>query len=108
MPANKRKSPTLLAKVSIDFLMERMRRCEVHFIQALSPTIQSEQSALTEMPFLRMQIRGLRLVEAGRLIKQGYPDSLGFDEFMRKFKCLVKVSLSILRIPFSFDIVFSK
>lgn len=43
------------------------------------------------MPFLRMQIRGLRLVEAGRLIKQGYPDHLGFDEFMRKFKCLVKV-----------------
>ena len=91
LPANKRKSPTLQAKVTIDLLMEKIRRCKVHFIQTLSPAMQSEQSALTEMPFLRMQIRGLRLVEAGRLIKQGYPDSLGFDEFMRKFKCLVKV-----------------
>jgi myosin-18 len=91
LPANKRKSPTLQAKVSIDLLMEKIKRCEVHFVQSLSPTMQSEQSALTEMPFLRMQIRGLRLVEAGRLIKQGYPDSLGFDEFIRKYNCLIKV-----------------
>ena len=43
------------------------------------------------MPFLRMQIRGLRLVESGRFIKQGFPDSLNYDEFIRQFGCLVKV-----------------
>lgn len=91
LPAAKRKSPTLQAKVSVDLIMDKLRRCEVHFVNALSPTIQAEQSALTDMPFLRMQIRGLRLVESGRFIKQGFPDSLNYDEFIRQFGCLVKV-----------------
>ena len=91
LPATKRKSPTLQAKVSVDLIVDKLRRCEVHFVNALSPTIQAEQSALTDMPFLRMQIRGLRLVESGRFIKQGFPDSLNFDEFIRQFGCLVKV-----------------
>ena len=95
IPSNKRKSPTLNSKLSIDLIMDKIKRSDVHWITCLSPTLNPEQSALTEMPFLRMQLRGLRVIEAGRLIKQGYPDYLAFDEFQRKFSCLVSGKVGI-------------
>lgn len=42
LPAAKRKSPTLQAKVSIDLIMEKIKRCKVHFVQTLSPAIQGK------------------------------------------------------------------
>ena len=93
--AAKRKSWLLNAKWSLDAIMDRIRHTDVHWITCLSPQLNAEQSALTEMPFLRMQLRGSRVIETGRLVKNGFPDFLTFGEFQRTFGCLVKNKVGI-------------
>ena len=95
IPGNKRKSWLLNSKWSLDAIMDKIRHTDVHWITCLAPQLNAEQSALTEMPFLRMQLRGSRIIESGRLIKNGFPDYLPFGEFQRTFGCLVKNKVGI-------------
>uniref|UniRef100_A0A8C9WKU3 Myosin XVIIIAa n=1 Tax=Scleropages formosus TaxID=113540 RepID=A0A8C9WKU3_SCLFO len=94
-----------------DALMDTVRRSRVHFVHCLLPQAGTrvgdgdgrssrlaDAEALGEsadvghvqldVPLLRAQLRGSRLLDALRIYRQGYPDHMVFSEFRRRFDVL--------------------
>ncbi|KAL4657307.1 unconventional myosin-XVIIIa-like isoform X1 [Arapaima gigas] len=111
MAAIKKKSPCIQIKLQVDALMDTVRRTRVHFVHCLLPQVgagvgdaerrsshpgdaetQGENAdlgrMLLEVPLLRAQLRGSRLLDALRIYRQGYPDHMVFSEFRRRFDVL--------------------
>uniref|UniRef100_A0A674CI98 Myosin XVIIIA n=1 Tax=Salmo trutta TaxID=8032 RepID=A0A674CI98_SALTR len=90
--------------VSLDALLDTVRRSRVHFVHCLLPKAdalgvgmeprvahgESCDSGLMQLDvgLLRAQLRGSKLIDALRIYRQGYPDHMVFSEFRRRFDVL--------------------
>ncbi|XP_069767151.1 unconventional myosin-XVIIIa isoform X7 [Narcine bancroftii] len=113
--AVKKKSSCIQIKLQVDALLDTVKKSRIHFIYCLlpksdalterkvSPTpsmksgiietdIQAEnfEAGLMQLdvPLLRAQIRGCKLLDVLRIYRQGYPDQMVFSEFRRRFDVL--------------------
>ncbi|XP_028938009.1 unconventional myosin-XVIIIa isoform X4 [Ornithorhynchus anatinus] len=114
--AVKKKSLCIQIKLQVDALVDTIKKSKLHFVHCflpvaegwageprasasrrvsssseldLPPGEQCEASLLQlDVPLLRAQIRGSRLLDALRVYRQGYPDHMVFSEFRRRFEAL--------------------
>ncbi|XP_067864348.1 unconventional myosin-XVIIIa isoform X6 [Heptranchias perlo] len=113
--AVKKKSSCIQIKLQVDALIDTVKKSKIHFIHCLLPKADaftetkasptpSLKSGITEadaqaenfeaglmqldVPLLRAQIRGCKLLDALRIYRQGYPDHMVFSEFRRRFDVL--------------------
>ncbi|XP_043386947.1 unconventional myosin-XVIIIa isoform X6 [Chelonia mydas] len=112
--AVKKKSLCIQIKLQVDALVDTIKKSKVHFVHCLLPKaegwsgdpkglaarrISSSELDLhgehceaglmqLDVPLLRAQIRGSRLLDALRMYRQGYPDHMVFSEFRRRFDVL--------------------
>ncbi|XP_043855816.1 unconventional myosin-XVIIIa isoform X6 [Dromiciops gliroides] len=114
--AVKKKSLCIQIKLQVDALIDTIRKSKLHFIHCFLPVAEgwggeprsassrrvSSSSELDlppgepceagllplDIPLLRAQIRGSRLLDALRMYRQGYPDHMVFSEFRRRFDVL--------------------
>lgn len=97
----KRNSIMLQVKFTIDGIIDTLRRTGTHFVPCFllqhnggtqsvinsSSTIQNN-SDLVNVPLLRSQVRGSQIIEAARLHRLGFPESVPLSEFVRRFGLL--------------------
>eukprot|EP00090_Calanus_glacialis_P009359 TRINITY_DN17730_c0_g1_i1.p1 TRINITY_DN17730_c0_g1~~TRINITY_DN17730_c0_g1_i1.p1 ORF type:complete len:2011 (+),score=520.24 TRINITY_DN17730_c0_g1_i1:123-6155(+) len=97
----KRHSAALQVKFQIDGLIEQLRRTRVKFVHCFLPqhtaglcdvkspgnSPQTDQVSMN-IPLIRSQLRGAQILDAVRLHKIGFPESLGYGEFWRRFSLL--------------------
>ncbi|XP_077150424.1 unconventional myosin-XVIIIa isoform X3 [Ranitomeya variabilis] len=113
--AVKKKSLCIQIKLQVDALIDTIKKSKIHFIYCFLPKAEcftsdarlvpaarvgSSESDLSgercdaelmqvDVPLLRAQVRGSRLLDALRMYRQGYPDHMVFCEFRRRFDVLV-------------------
>ncbi|XP_008564570.1 PREDICTED: unconventional myosin-XVIIIa isoform X3 [Galeopterus variegatus] len=116
MAAVKKKSLCIQIKLQVDALIDTIKKSKLHFVHCFLPVAEgwageprssssrrvSSSSELDlpsgdhcepgllqlDVPLLRAQLRGSRLLDAMRLYRQGYPDHMVFSEFRRRFEVL--------------------
>nr|XP_032644636.1 unconventional myosin-XVIIIa isoform X7 [Chelonoidis abingdonii] len=112
--AMKKKSLCIQIKLQVDALVDTIKKSKIHFVHCLLPKaegwsgdpkglaaqrISSSELDLhgehceaglmqLDVPLLRAQVRGSRLLDALRMYRQGYPDHMVFSEFRRRFDVL--------------------
>nr|XP_042713944.1 unconventional myosin-XVIIIa isoform X22 [Chrysemys picta bellii] len=112
--AVKKKSLCIQIKLQVDALVDTIKKSKIHFVHCLLPKaegwsgdpkgpaarrISSSELDLhgehceaglmqLDVPLLRAQVRGSRLLDALRMYRQGYPDHMVFSEFRRRFDVL--------------------
>ncbi|XP_058019822.1 unconventional myosin-XVIIIa [Ahaetulla prasina] len=112
--AVKKKSVCIQIKLQVDALIDTLKKSKLHFVHCFLPKangwrgdakgpyaqrMSSSELDLhgehceaglmqLEVPLLRAQIRGSRLLDALRMYRQGYPDHMAFAEFRRRFDVL--------------------
>ncbi|KAG8590483.1 hypothetical protein GDO81_006778 [Engystomops pustulosus] len=113
--AVKKKSLCIQIKLQVDALIDTIKKSKIHFVYCFLPKAEafsgearlvpaarvgSSESDLSgercdaelmqvDVPLLRAQFRGSRLLDALRMYRQGYPDHMVFCEFRRRFDVLV-------------------
>ncbi|XP_018418931.1 PREDICTED: unconventional myosin-XVIIIa [Nanorana parkeri] len=113
--AVKKKSLCIQIKLQVDALIDTIKRSKTHFVYCFVPKVAafnsetrlvpahrvgSSESDLSgercdaelmqvDVPLLRAQLRGSRLMDALHMYRQGYPDHMVFCEFRRRFDILV-------------------
>lgn len=118
MAAVKKKSLCIQIKLQVDALIDTIKKSKLHFVHCFLPMaegrageprsassrrVSSSSSSELELPpgdpcepgllqldvpLLRAQLRGSRLLDAMRMYRQGYPDHMVFSEFRRRFDVL--------------------
>ncbi|XP_004684896.1 PREDICTED: unconventional myosin-XVIIIa isoform X6 [Condylura cristata] len=116
MAAVKKKSLCIQIKLQVDALIDTIKKSKLHFVHCFLPVAEgwageprsassrrvSSSSELDlpsgdsceagllqlDLPLLRAQLRGSRLLDAMRMYRQGYPDHMVFSEFRRRFDVL--------------------
>ncbi|XP_019595008.2 unconventional myosin-XVIIIa isoform X16 [Rhinolophus sinicus] len=116
MAAVKKKSLCIQVKLQVDALIDTIKKSKLHFVHCFLPVAEgwagesrsascrrvSSSSELDlpsgdhceagllqlDVPLLRAQLRGSRLLDAMRMYRQGYPDHMVFSEFRRRFDVL--------------------
>ncbi|XP_019401358.1 PREDICTED: unconventional myosin-XVIIIa isoform X14 [Crocodylus porosus] len=114
MAAVKKKSLCIQIKLQVDALIDTIKKSKVHFVHCLLPRAEGWAGAprglagrrvssseldlhgehceaglmQLDVPLLRAQVRGSRLLDALRMYRQGYPDHMVFSEFRRRFDVL--------------------
>ncbi|KAM5215584.1 unconventional myosin-XVIIIa isoform 23-T30 [Hipposideros larvatus] len=118
MAAVKKKSLCIQIKLQVDALIDTIKKSKLHFVHCFLPVaegwageprsascrrVSSSSSSELELPsgdhceagllqldvpLLRAQLRGSRLLDAMRMYRQGYPDHMVFSEFRRRFDVL--------------------
>ncbi|XP_011796227.1 PREDICTED: unconventional myosin-XVIIIa isoform X2 [Colobus angolensis palliatus] len=116
MAAVKKKSLCIQMKLQVDALIDTIKKSKLHFVHCFLPVAEgwageprsassrrvSSSSELDlpsgdhceagllqlDVPLLRAQLRGSRLLDATRMYRQGYPDHMVFSEFRRRFDVL--------------------
>ncbi|NWI65224.1 MY18A protein, partial [Todus mexicanus] len=113
--AVKKKSLCIQIKLQVDALIDSIKKSKLHFVHCLLPKAAGsggDPQALPcrrvsgselelpaaehceaglmqlDVPLLRAQLRGSRLLDALRMYRQGYPDHMVFAEFRRRFDVL--------------------
>ncbi|NXE29598.1 MY18A protein, partial [Ardeotis kori] len=112
--AVKKKSLCIQVKLQVDALIDSIKKSKLHFVHCFLPKVAAgggEPRALPcrrvsgselelpaehceaglmqlDVPLLRAQLRGSRLLDALRMYRQGYPDHMVFAEFRRRFDVL--------------------
>ncbi|NXD50348.1 MY18A protein, partial [Corvus moneduloides] len=111
--AVKKKSLCIQIKLQVDALIDSIKKSKLHLVHCFLPKAGgggdpqavlcrrvsgSELELPTEhceaglmqldVPLLRAQLRGSRLLDALRMYRQGYPDHMVFAEFRRRFDVL--------------------
>ncbi|KAF6019499.1 hypothetical protein EB796_022191 [Bugula neritina] len=95
----KRKSQSMSVKYQMDSLLDKISKMAVHFVIHLVPNSQDRQRShigtapltgdmVLDVPYIRLQIRGMQLLPAVRFHRQGYPEHLTFNEFIRRYSLL--------------------
>ncbi|KAK9412633.1 unconventional myosin-XVIIIa [Crotalus adamanteus] len=110
----KKRSVCIQIKLQVDALIDTLKKSKLHFVHCFLPKasawrgdakgpyarrVSSSEPDLhgehceaglmqLEVPLLRAQIRGSRLLDALRMYRQGYPDHMVFAEFRRRFEVL--------------------
>lgn len=102
----KKNSVMLQVKFTVDGIIDTLRRTEKHFIHCfllqhnagsssvVTPTgnAVSPFEDLVNIPLLRSQLRGSHVLEAARLHRLGFPESVPLAEFVRRFGLLGEIS----------------
>ncbi|XP_061607205.1 unconventional myosin-XVIIIa-like isoform X5 [Phyllopteryx taeniolatus] len=105
-----KKSVCIQIKLQVDALLDMVRRSRIHFVHCILPKadalkplsgsffkgVESETHGeggdcglmQLDVPLLRAQLRGSKLLDALRIHRQGYPDHMVFSEFRRRFDVL--------------------
>ncbi|XP_029466992.1 unconventional myosin-XVIIIa isoform X4 [Rhinatrema bivittatum] len=112
--AVKKKSLCIQIKLQVDALIDTIKKSKIHFVHCFlpkaegwtgeqrlvpAPRVSSSELDLRseshdaelmqlDLPLLRAQLRGSRLLDALRMHRQGYPDHMVFSEFRRRFDVL--------------------
>ncbi|NWU98207.1 MY18A protein, partial [Upupa epops] len=113
--AVKKKSLCIQIKLQVDALIDSIKKSKLHFVHCFLPKAagaSGDPRALPcrrvsgselelpvaehceaglmqlDVPLLRAQLRGSRLLDALRMYRQGYPDHMVFAEFRRRFDVL--------------------
>nr|XP_025973137.1 unconventional myosin-XVIIIa [Dromaius novaehollandiae] len=112
--AVKKKSLCIQIKLQVDALIDSIKKSKVHFVHCFLPKAEGAggdprglpsrrvsgseldlpaehcEAGLMQLdvPLLRAQLRGSRLLDALRMYRQGYPDHMVFAEFRRRFDVL--------------------
>ncbi|XP_042298160.1 unconventional myosin-XVIIIa isoform X3 [Sceloporus undulatus] len=113
--AVKKKSLCIQIKLQVDALIDTLKKSKLHFVHCFLPKadgwsggdsrgpyarrVSTSELDLhgehceaglmqLDVPLLRAQIRGSRLLDALRMYRQGYPDHMVFAEFRRRFDVL--------------------
>ncbi|XP_030392065.1 unconventional myosin-XVIIIa isoform X19 [Gopherus evgoodei] len=112
--AVKKKSLCIQIKLQVDALVDTIKKSKIHFVHCLLPKAEgwsgdpkglaARRLSSTELdlhgehceaglmqldvPLLRAQVRGSRLLDALHMYRQGYPDHMVFSEFRRRFDVL--------------------
>ncbi|KAJ7309093.1 hypothetical protein JRQ81_008411 [Phrynocephalus forsythii] len=112
--AVKKRSLCVQIKLQVDALIDTLKRSKLHFVHCFLPKAEGWSGDLRgpgarrvstseldlhgehceaglmqlDVPLLRAQIRGSRLLDALRMYRQGYPDHMVFAEFRRRFDVL--------------------
>ncbi|KFO75703.1 Unconventional myosin-XVIIIa, partial [Cuculus canorus] len=112
--AVKKKSLCIQIKLQVDALIDSIKKSKLHFVHCFLPKAAAgggDARALPcrrgsgselelpaedceaglmqlDVPLLRAQLRGSRLLDALRMYRQGYPDHMVFAEFRRRFDVL--------------------
>ncbi|NXM91002.1 MY18A protein, partial [Oenanthe oenanthe] len=112
--AVKKKSLCIQIKLQVDALIDSIKKSKLHFVHCFLPKaggggdppaapcrrgsgsrhleLPAEhcEAGLMQLdvPLLRAQLRGSRLLDALRMYRQGYPDHMVFAEFRRRFDVL--------------------
>ncbi|KAJ6657316.1 hypothetical protein lerEdw1_002683 [Lerista edwardsae] len=112
--AMKKKSLCIQIKLQVDALIDTLKKSKLHFVHCFLPKADGWSGDLRgpcarrvstseldlhgehceaglmqlDVPLLRAQIRGSRLLDALRMYRQGYPDHMVFAEFRRRFDVL--------------------
>ncbi|NWU07168.1 MY18A protein, partial [Cephalopterus ornatus] len=114
MAAVKKKSLCIQIKLQVDALIDSIKKSKLHFVHCFLPKavggggdpqalpcrrVSGSELELPaehceaglmqlDVPLLRAQLRGSRLLDALRMYRQGYPDHMVFAEFRRRFDVL--------------------
>ncbi|XP_036392953.1 unconventional myosin-XVIIIa-like isoform X4 [Megalops cyprinoides] len=114
MAAVKKRSVCIQIKLQVDALIDTVRRSKAHFVHCLLPKADALSGDVKppggpsprpgegdphggdcdpglmqlDVPLLRAQLRGSKLLDALRIYRQGYPDHMVFSEFRRRFDVL--------------------
>ncbi|XP_077168399.1 unconventional myosin-XVIIIa isoform X11 [Paroedura picta] len=112
--AVKKKSLCIQIKLQVDALIDTLKKSKLHFVHCFLPKADGWSGDLKgpgarrvstseldlhgehceaglmqlDVPLLRAQIRGSRLLDTLRMYRQGYPDHMVFAEFRRRFDVL--------------------
>ncbi|XP_074778727.1 unconventional myosin-XVIIIa isoform X2 [Athene noctua] len=112
--AVKKKSLCIQIKLQVDALIDSIKKSKLHFVHCFLPKaagsggdpralpcrrVSGSELELpaehceaglmqVDVPLLRAQLRGSRLLDALRMYRQGYPDHMVFAEFRRRFDVL--------------------
>ncbi|NXD41424.1 MY18A protein, partial [Copsychus sechellarum] len=111
--AVKKKSLCIQIKLQVDALIDSIKKSKLHFVHCFLPKAGAGGDAQAvpcrrvsgselelpaehceaglmqlDVPLLRAQLRGSRLLDALRMYRQGYPDHMVFAEFRRRFDVL--------------------
>ncbi|NWX94012.1 MY18A protein, partial [Nothoprocta pentlandii] len=112
--AVKKKSLCIQVKLQVDALIDSIKKAKMHFVHCFLPKAEGPagdarglparrvsgseldlpaehcEAGLMQLdvPLLRAQLRGSRLLDALRMYRQGYPDHMVFAEFRRRFDVL--------------------
>ncbi|NWX22391.1 MY18A protein, partial [Aegotheles bennettii] len=111
--AVKKKSLCIQVKLQVDALIDSIKKSKLHFVHCFLPKaaagggggavpcrrVSGSELELPaehceaglmqlDVPLLRAQLRGSRLLDALRVYRQGYPDHMVFAEFRRRFDVL--------------------
>ncbi|NWV20065.1 MY18A protein, partial [Origma solitaria] len=111
--AVKKKSLCIQIKLQVDALIDGIKKSKLHFVHCFLPKVggggdpqavpcrrvsgselelpaEHCEAGLMQLdvPLLRAQLRGSRLLDALRMYRQGYPDHMVFAEFRRRFDVL--------------------
>ncbi|KAJ8280867.1 hypothetical protein GJAV_G00060170 [Gymnothorax javanicus] len=99
--AVKKKSACIQIKLQVDALIDTVRRSRTHFVHCLLPKEEGQDGEREphggdcdtglmqlDVPLLRAQLRGSKILDALRIYRQGYPDHLVFSQFRRRFDVL--------------------
>ncbi|XP_012936920.1 unconventional myosin-XVIIIa [Aplysia californica] len=93
----KKKSVCLQVKFNVDSIVDILKKTNVHFIHCVLPhhwaglgeLRASQEDNVLNIPLVRNQLRGFEILDAVRLYRQGFPDSMPFPDFISKFEPLV-------------------
>ena len=106
----KRHSAALQVKFQIDGLIEQLRRTRVKFVHCFlpqhsaglcdvrAPGSPGQEVVTMNIPLIRSQLRGSQLLDAVRLHKIGFPDSVGYSDFWRRFSVLCSGDVPLIKL----------
>uniref|UniRef100_A0A8C9LAS4 Myosin XVIIIB n=1 Tax=Pavo cristatus TaxID=9049 RepID=A0A8C9LAS4_PAVCR len=90
LAAVRRRSVCAQLKLQADALTNLLRRSQLHFVHSLVPgtAVEKADPLPLDVPALRAQLGGTQLLDALRLRRTGYADSLLLTHFRRRFQVL--------------------